>query len=76
MEGAADLSRFEAHQNDFDRALVEIESGPLSGLTGTVITVKNEMRLVLSVKLLHRSVLTELDRDWVRPTNRKLAASA
>jgi transcription antitermination factor NusG len=56
--------------------LVEIESGPLSGLTGTVITVKNEMRLVLSVKLLHRSVLTELDRDWVRPTNRKLAASA
>jgi uncharacterized protein (DUF1810 family) len=27
MEGAADLSRFEAHQNDFDRALVEIESG-------------------------------------------------
>ena len=56
--------------------LVEIESGPLTGLTGTVITVKSEMRLVLSVKLLHRSVLTELDRDWVRPTKRKVALSA
>src|ERR1700733_169199 len=56
--------------------MVEIESGPLTGLSGTVITVKNEMRLVLSVKLLHRSVLTELDRDWVRPTKRKLAVSA
>jgi len=56
--------------------LVEIESGPLTGLSGTVITVKNEMRLVLSVKLLHRSVLTELDRDWVRPVKRKLAVCA
>ena len=26
------------------------------------------MRLVLSVKLLHRSVMTEQNRDWVRPT--------
>ncbi len=56
--------------------LVEIENGPLTGLSGTVISVKNEMRLVLSVKLLHRSVLTELDRDWVRPVKRKLAVSA
>jgi uncharacterized protein (DUF1810 family) len=27
MEGAVDLDRFEAHQNDFDRALAEIERG-------------------------------------------------
>ena len=27
MAGSADLSRFEAHRNDFDRALSEIESG-------------------------------------------------
>ena len=56
--------------------LVEIESGPLAGLNGTVISVKKELRLVLSVKLLHRSVMAELDRDWVRPAKRKLAASA
>lgn len=56
--------------------LVEIESGPLAGLTGTVISIKKELRLVLSVKMLHRSVIAELDRDWVRPAFRKLAISA
>lgn len=55
---------------------VEIESGPLAGLTGTVISIKTELRLVLSVQMLHRSVMAELDRDWVRPVFRKLAVSA
>ena len=40
---------------------VEIVAGALAGLTGTVIAHKNGLRLVLSVTLLRRSVLVEID---------------
>lgn len=53
---------------------VEIENGPFAGLTGKVIKIKKVARLVLSVTLLHRSVLVEIDRDWVRPARRAAAA--
>jgi transcription antitermination factor NusG len=48
---------------------VEIVEGPLAGLHGTVMRLKDTIRLVLTVTLLHRSVLVELDRDWLRPLN-------
>ena len=46
---------------------VEIESGPLQGLTGIIVRVKNGDRLVVSVSLLMRSVAVELDQVAVRP---------
>ncbi|MFN7919384.1 MAG: UpxY family transcription antiterminator [Bryobacteraceae bacterium] len=46
---------------------VRIEDGPLEGLTGRVVEVKKSLRLVLSVTLLQRSVLVEIDRAWVAP---------
>ena len=46
---------------------VEIAEGPLAGLLGTVTEFKKTLRLVLSVTLLCRSVLVEIDRDWIRP---------
>jgi transcription antitermination factor NusG len=54
---------------------VEIRSGPFFGLTGLVTEVRNAMRLVLSVTLLRRSVLVELDRDWVRAERKAAPAS-
>jgi transcription antitermination factor NusG len=45
---------------------VRIEKGPLAGLEGTVINVKNSLRLIVSVTLLRRSVSAEVDRDWLR----------
>jgi len=45
---------------------VEIEDGPLAGCQGVVVEIKKEVKLVLSVTLLHRSVLVELDREWVK----------
>ena len=45
---------------------VEIRGGPFFGLTGLVTEVRSAKRLVLSVTLLRRSILVELDRDWVR----------
>jgi len=44
---------------------VTIQEGPLRGLSGIVLDFKRSMRLVLSVSLLQRSVLVEIDRDRV-----------
>lgn len=46
---------------------VRIELGPLAGVEGTLVRLKNECRLVVSVTLLRRSVSVELDRECVRP---------
>jgi transcription antitermination factor NusG len=46
--------------------LVEIEDGPLIGCKGVIVEFKKLPRLVLSVTLLRRSVLVELDRSWVK----------
>ena len=51
---------------------VVMSAGPLTGLTGTLVEIKNGVRLVLSVQLLNRSVLVEIDRDWVTPAQDKL----
>ena len=42
-----------------------IIAGPLAGLEGIVVTEKNSVRLILSVSLLQRSVLLEIDSDCV-----------
>lgn len=42
-----------------------IKSGPLAGLRGIVVEVRQTQRLVLSVSLLRRSVLVEIDRDAI-----------
>jgi transcription antitermination factor NusG len=41
--------------------------GPLTGIEGIVTTVKESVRMVLSVSLLQRSLLVEVDADCVRP---------
>jgi len=46
---------------------VRIERGPLTGMEGILLTVKNTYRLVVSVTLLQRSVSVEIDEDWVTP---------
>jgi transcription antitermination factor NusG len=46
---------------------VMLTDGPLSGLTGTLKSTRNTVRLVVSIELLCRSVLVEIDRDWVVP---------
>ena len=46
---------------------VRIEAGPLFGLEGLLVEVRKSPRLLLSVALLQRSVLVEIDREWVMP---------
>lgn len=49
---------------------VRIEMGPLTGLEGTLVRLKSEFRLVVSVTLLRRSVSVEVDRDCIEPIHR------
>jgi len=44
---------------------IRINGGPLAGVEGIVISSKQQVRLVLSITLLQRSVLLEIDRDQV-----------
>jgi transcription termination/antitermination protein NusG len=46
---------------------VRIKEGVFSGMTGFVVYLKNEQRLILSVQLLMRSVSIEIDRMIVEP---------
>src|SRR6185437_2962147 len=42
-----------------------VTGGPLSGVEGIVVNVKEPVRLVLSISLLRRSVLVEIDAACV-----------
>jgi transcription antitermination factor NusG len=44
---------------------VRIEEGVLAGVVGIIVNVKRSVNLVLSVTLLQRSVLLEINRDQV-----------
>ena len=46
---------------------VTMTDGPLRGLIGTLMEIRGGVRLVLAVEMLQRSVLVEIDQDWVAP---------
>jgi len=48
---------------------VMIESGALSGLRGILVECKGTRRLVVSVRLLQRSVAVEINKESVRPVD-------
>jgi transcription antitermination factor NusG len=45
---------------------VRINGGVLEGVEGIVMSFRQPLRMVLSITLLHRSVLLEVDRDQVQ----------
>ena len=50
--------------------LVYIHRGPLRGLEGILLQVKNHWRVIVSVTLLQRSVSAEVDREFVSLSSR------
>lgn len=46
--------------------MVMLEDGPLRGLRGKLISVSNQLKVIVSISLLQRSVAVEVDRRWVR----------
>lgn len=55
--------------------MVMLESGPLAGLEGRLVSMKKRHRLVVSVALLQRAVAVEVDEDAVRPLGRQRPSS-
>lgn len=51
--------------------MVEVEEGPLAGVTGILLSIRGRHRLLLSVRLMMRSVSVEMDRNAVRPLLQK-----
>lgn len=49
---------------------LRLDRGPLAGVEGLLVEIRNSYRLVLSVSLLNRSVAVEIDRDWATPLSR------
>ncbi len=45
--------------------LIKIMLGPLRGLKGTIVRERKQVRVVVSVHLLQRSVAVDIPRDWV-----------
>jgi hypothetical protein len=46
---------------------VVVERGPLMGMQGVLLQIKQVHRLVVLINLLQRAVAFELDASWVRP---------
>lgn len=46
---------------------VEVVRGPMRGLTGILLKIRDEFRVIISVTLLMRSVAVEIDREAIRP---------
>jgi transcription antitermination factor NusG len=46
---------------------VQIVTGPLSGLTGIISRIKNRGKLIVSVDLIMRSIVVEIDGEEVAP---------
>ena len=44
-----------------------IERGPLAGLEGMLVEHKGAFRIAVSISLLQRTIVAEIDNDWVRP---------
>lgn len=53
---------------------VRITSGPLEGLEGIVIRKKNALRFVVSLDLIERSILLDIEASSVEPVNGRQAS--
>lgn len=49
---------------------VRMASGPLKGVEGILLKKKDDLRVVLSVTILQRSVSVTIERDWIAPTSK------
>jgi transcription antitermination factor NusG len=47
---------------------IRVDRGPLAGVEGVVVRLKNSLRFVASVTLLQRSISVEIDPAWVSPS--------
>ncbi len=61
------LHKFEPHPYLIAGERVRIKAGPMEGLEGILLRKKNELRVVLTLNLIKRSVAVEVDAQHVEP---------
>jgi transcription antitermination factor NusG len=62
----------EPHQYLKSGDLVRVRFGPLAGIEGIFVRQKDQFKLIVSVKLLRRSVAVEMDAAAVEPAARRM----
>ena len=55
---------------------VLIKRGPLARLSGIVLELRNEWRIVVSISLLQRSVSAEIQREWIDASEMALCTAS
>ena len=55
---------------------VEVTGGPMQGLCGLLLEVRGQVRVVVSVELLQRSVSVEMDRARIKRVDSKMSMTA
>lgn len=61
------LGKLEPHPYPATGERVRIKAGPMAGMEGVLLRKKNELRLVLTLDLIQRSVAVEIDAHDVEP---------
>jgi transcription antitermination factor NusG len=46
---------------------IRVIRGPLRGVEGVLLAIKNLHRLIVSIELIQRSVSVEIEKDWIAP---------
>lgn len=68
--------KFEPHPYLIAGERVRIQAGPMEGLEGILLRMKNELRVVLTLDLIQRSVAVEVDALDVEPIAPRRARSS
>jgi transcription antitermination factor NusG len=55
---------------------VMMAGGPLAGLAGTLAEIRDRLRFVVCVEILCRSVMVEVNREWIIPLDVSKSAPA
>ena len=69
LRAGLELGRVEPYPYLTAGERVRIKAGPMTGLAGILLRKKNELRLVLSLDLIQRSVAVEIDVQDVEPAS-------
>ncbi|HTR25355.1 MAG TPA: UpxY family transcription antiterminator [Terriglobales bacterium] len=67
LRSALERNKFEPHPYLKTGERVRVRSGSMEGLEGILVRRKNELRVVLTLDMIQRSVSVEVDADNVEP---------
>lgn len=67
LQSSLQLGKVEPHPYLATGERIRIRTGPMAGMEGILLRIKNELRLVVSLELIQRSVALEIDACDVEP---------